>query len=88
MAQVSIAAGATQLVIAPAGVPVTVGDNSVQLGLTAAGAATGPTIATGEFTWPESGASLVSIQSAPTVQPGYVPLFVYAASAATINYAS
>ena len=88
MAQQSIATGATAIVIAPAGMPVTIGTASVQLGLTAAGAASGPAIAVGQFTWPASGASLANIQNAPPVKPGQVALFVYAAAAATINYPS
>lgn len=87
MAQQAIVIG-SNLVIAPAGLPVTT-SVAIQLGLTQAGAASGPTItAASTFNWPTAGAVLASVQGAPSVQPGQVAMWVNAAAAGNINYPS
>lgn len=76
------------LVIAPAGLPVTC-TAACTLGFTPAGAASGPSMpATTPFTWPASGASLAGIQGVPAIPPGMTALYVNVAAGATLNYAS
>ena len=78
MAQVAITSTAQPVTI-PAGTPVQL-SAACTLGLTAAGAATGPSIGTGVFTWPGP-ASL-------TNTAGLVTLFVQTATTANLNYLS
>ncbi len=79
MATLAVTAVA-QAVTIPAGTPVTV-SAACTLGLTPAGAATGPTV-TGNFTWP----GLVA--PGPGVAGSTVTLYVQTATTANLNYLS
>jgi hypothetical protein len=80
MAQVAITSTAQPVTI-PAGTPVTV-SAACTLGLTQAGAASGPSIGTGTvFTWPGA-----MFDQSRNLQ--YVTLWVQTASTANLNYLS
>lgn len=80
MAQVAITSAAQPVTI-PAGTPVTV-SAACTVGLTAAGAASGPSIPSGSiFTWPG-----VLFDASRNVQ--YVTLWVQTATTANLNYLS
>ena len=79
MATVAITSTAQPVTI-PAGTPVQV-SAACTLGLTAAGAATGPSMATGVFTWP-------GVLRDLSDNPQYVTLYVQTATTANLNYLS
>jgi hypothetical protein len=79
MALVAITSTAQQVTI-PAGTPVQV-SAACTLGLTSAGAASGPSMAIGVFTWPG-----VLRDQSENIQ--YVTLWVQTATTANLNYLS